>query len=130
MPPPPHLPSSTSSRMPPSSVTVFHSSAMQHLPLLSLLVLLPYTTAWPKERLQVNYWLEQGDRQKVLPQEGNLVTKVSLEEEPTSLLSQVEGRELAATPGAYRETVSTLIGQMERAARSADTSVQILLHLL
>ena len=90
---------------------------MQHLPLLSLLVLLPYTTAWPKE----------------------LVTKVPVEEEPTSLLHQVQGRELvgearelpvASTPGAYRETVPTIIGQMERAARSADTLVQIILHLL
>ena len=114
---------------------------MQHttLPLLlSLLVLLPYTIASPKERLKVKYRLKQGERQKVLvkalPQEGELVRAAILEEEPTSLLNQVDGRELvaearellvAATPGAYRETVTTMIGQMERAARSSDTSVQI-----
>ena len=114
---------------------------MQHttLPLpLSLLVLLPYTIASPKERLKVKYRLKQGERQKVLvkalPQEGELVRVAPLEEEPTSLLNQVDGRELvaearellvAATPGAYRETVTTMIGQMERAARSSDTSVQI-----
>ena len=87
----------------------------------------------------MKYRLKQGERQKVLmkalPQEGELVRAAPLEEEPTSLLNQVDGRELvaearellvAATPGAYRQTVTTMIGQVERAARSSDKSVHTL----
>ena len=111
---------------------------MHHLlPLLSLLAL---TSASPKERLKVKYRVKPGHNPvKVavnavpLKEEVNAarlkVESPLLGEDTLQLLNEVDGDALvleakelllSSTPASYRNTVTSFMGQLERAARSED----------
>ena len=105
--------------------------------LLSLLFILP-ASASPKGRLKVKYLVKPGgDKVKVkvktVTEEG-LAEKENMEEVLTNEVDgdalMLEARDLimASTPDSYKQTVTTIVGQLQRAARSQDLSVDNRFH--
>jgi len=98
--------------------------------LLSLLFILP-ASASPKGRLKVKYRVKPGgDKVKVktVTEEG-LTEKENVEEVLTNEVDgdalMLEARDLimASTPDSYKQTVTTIVGQLQRAARSQDLTL-------
>ena len=102
--------------------------------LLSLLVILP-ASASPKGRLKVKYRVKPGGDKvmvKTVTEEG-LAEKVNeevLTNEVDGDALMLEARDLlmASTPDSYKQTVTTIVGQLQRAARSQDLSVNNEFH--
>ena len=103
--------------------------------LLSLLFILP-ASASPKGRLKVKYRVKPGGDKvmvKTVTEEG-LTEKENMEEVLTNEVDgdalMLEARDLlmASTPDSYKQTVTTIVGQLQRAARSQDLSVDNRFH--
>ena len=95
--------------------------------LFSLLLILP-ASASPKGRLKVKYRVKPGGDKVMVKTEG-LAEKENIEEVVTNEVDgdalMLEARDLlmASTPDSYKQTVTTIVGQLQRAARSQDLSV-------
>ena len=98
--------------------------------LLSLLLVILPASASPKGRLKVKYRVKPGGDKvmvKTVTEEG-LAEKVNeevLTNEVDGDALMLEARDLlmASTPDSYKKTVTTIVGQLQRAARSQDLSV-------
>merc|ERR1712141_40983 len=98
--------------------------------LLSFLFLLP-ASASPKGRLKVKYRVKPGGDKvmvKTVTEEG-VAEKTNVEEVLTNEVDgdalMMEARDLlmASTPDSYKQTVTTIVGQLQRAARSQDLTL-------
>ena len=103
--------------------------------IFSLLLILP-ASASPKGRLKVKYRVKPGGDKvmvKTMSDEG-LAEKDNVEEVLTNEVDgdalMLEARDLlmASTPDSYKQTVTTIVGQLQRAARSQDLSVTNWFH--
>ena len=98
--------------------------------LVSLLFIIS-ASASPKGRLKVKYRVKPGGDKvmvKTVTEEG-VAEKTNVEEVLTNEVDgdalMMEARDLlmASTPDSYKQTVTTIVGQLQRAARSQDLSV-------
>ena len=98
--------------------------------LVSLLFIIS-ASASPKGRLKVKYRVKPGGDKvmvKTVTEEG-VAEKTNVEEVLTNKVDgdalMMEARDLlmASTPDSYKQTVTTIVGQLQRAARSQDLSV-------
>ena len=96
--------------------------------LISILLILP-ASASPKGRLKVKYRVKPGGDKVMVKTEG-LAEKENVEEEVVTnevdgdaLMLEARDLLMASTPDSYKQTVTTIVGQLQRAARSQDLSV-------
>ena len=97
---------------------------LHNLLLISLVLVLPASSS-PKGRLKVKYRVKpSGD--KVMVKTLTTEEEESMEEVATNEVDgdalMMEARDLlmASTPDSYKQTVTTIVGQLQRAARSQE----------
>ena len=95
-----------------------------YLLLISLVLVLPASSS-PKGRLKVKYRVKP-DGDKVMVKTLTTEEEEKVEEEATNEVDgdalMMEARDLlmASTPDSYKQTVTTIVGQLQRAARSQE----------
>ena len=95
-----------------------------YLLLISLVLVLPASSS-PKGRLKVKYRVKP-DGDKVMVKTLTTEEEESMEEVATNEVDgdalMMEARDLlmASTPDSYKQTVTTIVGQLQRAARSQE----------
>ena len=93
--------------------------------LISLLFILP-ASASPKGRLKVKYRVKPGGDKvmvKTVSEEENVEEMLTNEVDGDALMLEARDLLMASTPDSYKQTVTTIVGQLQRAARSQDLSV-------
>ena len=98
--------------------------------LLSLLFILP-ASASPKGRLKVKYRVKPGGDKvmvKTVSEEENVEEMLTNEVDGDALMLEARDLLMASTPDSYKQTVTTIVGQLQRAARSQDLSVNNRFH--
>ena len=97
---------------------------LQNLLLISLVLVLPASSS-PKGRLKVKYRVKP-DGDKVMVKTLTTEEEESMEEVATNevdgdaLMMEAKDLLMASTPDSYKQTVTTIVGQLQRAARSQD----------
>ena len=97
---------------------------LHNLLLISLVLVLPASSS-PKGRLKVKYRVKP-DGDKVMVKTLATEEEKSVEEVATNEVDgdalMMEARDLlmASTPDSYKQTVTTIVGQLQRAARSQE----------
>ena len=97
---------------------------LHNLLLISLVLVLPASSS-PKGRLKVKYRVKP-DGDKVMVKTLTTEEEESMEEVATNEVDgdalMMEARDLlmASTPDSYKQTVTTIVGQLQRAARSQE----------
>ena len=95
-----------------------------NLLLISLVLVLPASSS-PKGRLKVKYRVKpDGDKVMVktlTTEEEKRVEEVATNEvDGDALMMEARDLLMASTPDSYKQTVTTIVGQLQRAARSQD----------
>ena len=95
-----------------------------NLLLISLVLVLPASSS-PKGRLKVKYRVKpDGDKVMVktlTTEEEKRVEEVATNEvDGDALMMEARDLLMASTPDSYKKTVTTIVGQLQRAARSQD----------
>ena len=97
---------------------------LHNLLLISLVLVLPASSS-PKGRLKVKYRVKpSGD--KVMVKTLTTEEEESMEEVATNevdgdaLMMEAKDLLMASTPDSYKQTVTTIVGQLQRAARSQE----------
>ena len=97
---------------------------LHNLLLISLVLVLPASSS-PKGRLKVKYRVKpSGDKVMVktlTTEEEKRVEEVATNEvDGDALMMEARDLLMASTPDSYKQTVTTIVGQLQRAARSQD----------
>jgi len=93
--------------------------------LISLLFILP-ASASPKGRLKVKYRVKPGGDKvmvKTVSEEENVEEMLTNEVDGDALMLEARDLLMASTPDSYKQTVTTIVGQLQRAARSQDLTL-------
>ena len=95
-----------------------------NLLLISLVLVLPASSS-PKGRLKVKYRVKpDGDKvmvKKLTTEEEKSVEEVATNEvDGDALMMEARDLLMASTPDSYKQTVTTIVGQLQRAARSQE----------
>ena len=95
-----------------------------YLLLISLVLVLPASSS-PKGRLKVKYRVKpDGDKVMVktlTTEEEEKVEEVATNEvDGDALMMEARDLLMASTPDSYKQTVTTIVGQLQRAARSQE----------
>ena len=94
-----------------------------NLLLISLVLVLPASSS-PKGRLKVKYRVKpSGDKVmvKTLTTEEESMEEVATNEvDGDALMMEAKDLLMASTPDSYKQTVTTIVGQLQRAARSQE----------
>ena len=97
---------------------------LHNLLLISLVLVLPASSS-PKGRLKVKYRVKpSGDKVMVktlTTEEEKSVEEVATNEvDGDALMMEARDLLMASTPDSYKQTVTTIVGQLQRAARSQE----------
>ena len=98
---------------------------LHNLLLISLVLVLPASSS-PKGRLKVKYRVKpDGDKVMVktltTEEEERVVEEVATNEvDGDALMMEARDLLMASTPDSYKQTVTTIVGQLQRAARSQE----------